>query len=348
MALEIGPQAAMVVMDPQTRDVLALVGGYNYRPGGYDRAQRALRQAGSAFKPFLYAAAIESGRYTAASIVNDSPEVYDKWKPQNHEKEQFRGPVRLRTALALSINTVAIKVMDDLKPALVRDYAHRMGITSEMPDDLSSALGSGSVTPLELANAYSTFVNGGQRGEPHLIAAIGDEPQPPSPTQPALRPETAYVLISMMRSVVDEGTARAAAARIRRPIAGKTGTSTPRPGHDGTQDAWFVGFSPDLLAAVWVGFDDGGRSLSRGEAGSRSALPIWIELMSKALATRPARDFVQPPGVVIIQIDPATGLRAAPGSEGIPEVFINGTEPKEVAPSQGDEASPDKILLEGN
>jgi penicillin-binding protein 1A len=347
VSLELGPQAAMVVMDPQTRDVLALVGGYDFHPGGYDRSQRALRQPGSAFKPFLYAAAIESGRYTAASIVNDAPEVYDLWKPQNHEKEQFRGPVRLRTALALSINTVAIKVMDDLKLPLVRDFAHRMGITAELPDSLglSAALGTCVVTPLELANAYSTFVAAGQRGEPRMLLSVGDEAVPPTPTQPALRPETAYVLVSLMRSVVDEGTARAAAGRIRRPIAGKTGTSNDL--NYGTKDAWFVGFTPDLLAAVWVGFDDGGRSLGRGEAGARSALPIWIEFMAKALANRPARDFVQPPGVKIMQIDATTGLLAPPGAEGIAEVFIAGTEPKDVAPSQGEEVSPDKILLEG-
>jgi penicillin-binding protein 1A len=346
VSLELGPQAAMVVMDPQTREVLALVGGYNFHPGGYDRAQRALRQPGSAFKPFLYAAAIESGRYTAASIVNDAPEVYDLWKPQNHEKETFRGPVRLRVALAQSINTVAIKVMDDLKLPLVRDFAHRMGITAELPDSLglSAALGTCVVTPLELANAYSTFVDNGQRGEPRLLLSVGDDPVTPAPTQPALRPETAYVMVSLMRSVVDEGTARAAAGRIRRPIAGKTGTSNDL--NFGTKDAWFVGFTPDLLAAVWVGFDDGGRSLGRGEAGARSALPIWIEFMSKALANRPARDFVQPPGVKVMQIDASTGLLAPPGAEGIAEVFIAGTEPKDVAPSQGEEVSPDKILLE--
>jgi penicillin-binding protein 1A len=174
--------------------------------------------------------------------------------------------------------------------------------------------------------------------------AIGDEPQPPSQTQPAIRPETAYVMVSLMRSVIDEGTARSAAGRIRRPIAGKTGTSNDL--NYGTKDAWFIGFTPDLLAAVWVGFDDGGRSLGRGEAGARTALPIWIEFMSKALATRPARDFVQPPGVKVMQIDGATGLLAPPGAEGIAEVFIAGTEPKDIAPSQGEEASPDKILLE--
>jgi penicillin-binding protein 1A len=146
--------------------------------------------------------------------------------------------------------------------------------------------------------------------------------------------------------VVDEGTGRGAAARIRRPIAGKTGTSNDLNAR--TKDAWFVGFTPDLLAAVWVGFVDGGRSLGRSEAGARSALPIWIEFMSKALSNRPARDFAQPPGVKVMQIDGTTGLLSPPGVEGISEVFINGSEPKEIAPQQGEEASPDKILLERN
>jgi penicillin-binding protein 1A len=343
LALELGPQAAMVVLDPQTHDVLALVGGYGYRAGGWDRSQRSLRQAGSAFKPFLYAAAIESGRYTAASIVNDAPEVYDLWKPQNYEKEEFHGPVRLRPALAHSMNTVAIRLMADLGLPLVRDFAQRMGITSDLPDSLglSAALGSGSVTPLELANAYATFADGGRRSEPRLLISVGDEVIPPPVPQPAIRAETAYILTSLMRSVVEEGTARAAGVRIRRPIAGKTGTSSD------LKDTWFIGFSPDLLAAVWVGFDDS-KKLGKGEQGARTALPIWMEFMAKALATRPARDFVQPAGVVVTQIDPATGLRSPPGAEGIAEVFIDGTAPREVAPAQGEESSPDKILLERN
>jgi penicillin-binding protein 1A len=343
LALELGPQAAMVVMDPHTHDVLALVGGYGYRPGGYDRTYRAMRQPGSSFKPFLYAAAIESGRYTAASLVNDAPEVYALWKPQNYEKEAFRGPVRLRVALAHSINTIAIRLMADVGLPMVRDFAQRMGITSEIPDSLglAAALGANAVTPLELANAYATFADEGKRGEPRIVAAIGDEPFPPAVAQPAIRPETAFVVTSMMRSVIDEGTARAAGVRIRRPIAGKTGTTTD------LRDAWFVGFSPDLLAAVWVGFDDT-RKLGKGEEGARTALPIWIDFMAKALAARPVRDFVQPPGVVTIQIDPASGLRAAPGAEGIAEVFVDGTAPREVAPAAGEEASADKLLLERN
>jgi penicillin-binding protein 1A len=343
LALELGPQAAMVVMDPNNRDVLALVGGYGYRLGGFDRSQRAQRQPGSAFKPFIYAAAIDSKRYTPASVVNDSPEVYQLWKPQNYEKDNFRGPVRLRTALSLSINTVAIKLLADVGLNPVRDLAIRAGITSPLPDslELSLALGANTVSPLELANAYATFVAGGQRGETRLISAFGNEAIPTPELEQKIRAETAYIMVSLMRSVVDSGTARAAAAKLLRPAAGKTGTS------NGSRDAWFVGFTPELLAAVWVGFDDS-KSLGHGEAGGRTALPLWINFMTKALNGRPVRDFNQPPGIVVVQIDPATGLLPAPGAEGINEFFIDGTAPTESAAAPGEASNPDQMLLEKN
>ena len=343
LALELGPQAAMVVMDPRTREVLALVGGYDYHSGGYDRTSRAQRQAGSAFKPFVYAAAIDSGRFTAASLLNDAPEVYNLWKPQNYEKENFRGPITLRTALADSINTVAIRLMNDVGQGPVMDLASKAGIVTPLPPDvgLSLALGANSVTPLELANAYATFAAGGERRSFRMIENIngeafvhGDEPIR------AMKAETAYVLTSLMRSVVTEGTARAAGARLKRPLAGKTGTSS------GYKDAWFIGYAPDLLAAVWVGFDDG-RSLGQGEAGGRTAVPIWTDFMARALADRPARDFVTPPGIQITRIDPKTGLLPAPGADGVEEVFLDGTAPREVAGSPDEAATADKLLMQG-
>jgi penicillin-binding protein 1A len=343
LALELGPQAAMVVLDPRTREVLALVGGYNYRPGGWDRSQRAFRQAGSTFKPFVYAAAIESGRYTAATLVNDAPEVYDLWKPQNYEKEVFRGRIRLRTALADSINTVAIRLLADVGLQPVTDLATKAGITTPFPKDvgLSLALGANSVTPIELANAFATFPAGGERASWRLVTAVNDEPLPRT-DEPvaAFKPETAYVMISLMRSVVEEGTAKAAGARIRRPLAGKTGTSSDK------KDAWFVGFSPDLLAAVWVGFDDS-KTLGEGEAGGRTAVPIWTDFMARALADRPARDFTPPPAITVVRIDPATGLLPPPGTEGIEEVFLEGTAPKETSVNRDESAAADKLLFQG-
>jgi penicillin-binding protein 1A len=365
LALELGPQAAMVVMDPRTREVLALVGGYDFHAGGYDRTQRAQRQAGSAFKPFVYAAAIESGRFTAASLLNDAPEVYALWKPQNYEKESFKGPVTLRTALAESINTVAIRLLNDVGQGPVVELATKAGIVTPLPPDvgLSLALGANSVTPIELANAYATFAAAGERQSFRMIDAINGEAflksaAPGGKTdgktdgmngqtfakadEPirAMKPETAYVVTSLMKSVVTVGTGHAAGARLKRPLAGKTGTSS------GYKDAWFIGYAPDLLAAVWVGFDDG-RSLGQGEAGGKTAVPIWTEFMAKALADRPVRDFVTPPGIQIARIDPKTGLLPAPGEEGVEEVFLDGTAPKEVAGSPDEAAAADKLLMQG-
>jgi penicillin-binding protein 1A len=345
LALEMGPQAAMVVMEPHAREVLALVGGYDFHAAGFDRSQRAWRLPGSAFKPVLYAAAIESRRFTAASVLNDAPDVYDRWKPQNYEKEEFRGPVRLRTALAHSINTVAIKLLEQVGIPATRDMATRVGITAAIPDDvgLSLALGTFAIHPMELANAYATFADGGMRATPRLVLEVGGTAVDYPPAVAALTPDVAFVMVSLMRSVVQEGTAVSAGTRLRRPIAGKTGTS------NALRDAWFVGFTPNLLAAVWVGFDDQ-RKLGHGEAGARTALPIWIDFMSQALAGQPIRDFAQPPGVVVQRIDKATGLLPAPGKESGPdsidEVFLEGTAPTEVAPAAGHEQSADELLLE--
>ncbi len=350
LALELGPQAAMVVMDPQSKEILALVGAYGFRPGGFDRSQRALRQPGSAFKPFLYAAAIDSRKYTAASLVNDSPEVYEKaagdadWKPQNYEKDTYLGPIRLRQALAHSKNTVAVKLLENLGVPTLIDYANRCGILTPINPEsgLSLALGSNSVTPLEMANAYSTLAAGGQWGAAHVVTSIGDDAIVLAPFEERLHPATAFVTVSLLRSVVDEGTAHAAALAIKRPLAGKTGSSNR---NSDTIDAWFVGFAPDLLAAVWVGYDDP-HSVGRGETGAKAALPIWIDFMTRALAKRPIQDFVQPPGVTTLRIDPKTGQAAAAGVDGIDEVFLDGTAPSETAPSVAGDSDADRLLLE--
>jgi penicillin-binding protein 1A len=342
LALELGPQAAMVVMDPLRHEVLALVGGYGYRLGGFDRSQRAHRQPGSSFKPFIYATAIDSKRYTAASVVNDSPEVFKLWKPQNHDAK-FLGPVRLRVALANSINTVSIKLLSDIGVLSVREMAARAGL--DLPPveklDLSLALGTATVTPIDMSNAYATFAAAGLSGDIRLVTAFGNEANPAPVLQQSIRPETAYVTVSLLRSVVESGTARSAAPKLKRPAAGKTGTT------DEDRDAWFVGFTPEMLAGVWVGFDER-RVLGRGEEGARTALPIWTEFMTKALAGVPVSDFAQPPGVVVARIDPATGLLPAPGGEGIEEFFLDGTAPTESAAAPGEEATPDQMLLEGH
>jgi penicillin-binding protein 1A len=355
LELEQGPQAAMVVMDPRTRELLAVVGGYAFKPGAYNRAERAERQPGSSFKSIVYAAALEQGKLTPATIVDDSPMPIGDWKFDNYEKESFAGPIRARLALAESKNTVAVKVLNMVGIPAAQEAATRFGITTPMPTDagLALALGVGSVKPIDMANVYATFASGGLEGPPALLKKVGNEAIAPPTLTPVLKPEVAYVLTSMLRSVVEEGTGRAAASKLRRPAAGKTGTTNRkvvipgRPPVSETIDAWFVGYTPDLLAAVWVGFDEP-HGLGRGATGATAALPIWIDFMTKALAGKPTKDFTPPPGVVIQRIDKATGLLARPGVEEgtMDEVFIAGTAPTEVAPAAGEESSADKLLME--
>jgi penicillin-binding protein 1A len=348
LALELGPQAAAVVIDPITRDVKAMVGGYGYRPGGFDRAVVAKRQPGSSFKPFLYAAAFSTGKWTPASVLIDGPQTYTTpglapWRPQNAESEQFLGPVRLRVALAKSLNTIASQLVDvergGVDPNAVVALAHEAGVESDLEPNPSLALGTSVVTPLELTNAYATFASGGFRMAPRFIDKIGNEPEPDTRTRAlAMKPELAFLVTSLMTSVIDEGTAMSAKGRLRRPAAGKTGTTNAR------KDAWFVGFTPDLVAGVWVGFDDM-RELGRGEQGARAALPMWVEIISGALKSVPPKPFAQPPGVVVQRIDAKTGLLAPPGAAGLDEVFLEGTQPTETARAAG-EANPDTFIVD--
>lgn len=329
-----GPEGAVVVIDLASREIRALVGGYDVNAADFNRATMARRQAGSTFKPFVYAAAIDAGDYTAASIINDTPEVFDLWRPQNYKKGAFEGPVRLRHALARSINTVAIKVAHDVGVARVAEVANLMGIKSELPDGLSLALGSGEVTPLELTNGFATFATGGRAQAPVLIKRIGDEILEPAMVETALRPEVAYVVLDMMRSVVNGGTGGRARV-LRMDIAGKTGTSND------ARDAWFIGISPELAVGVWVGFDDFRRAIGRGEGGSTAALPVFVKLMAKI--GKKSQRHSRPPGLVSVRIDKNTGLLAAQGvtTDVLNEVFLLGTEPVEVAPRPGEVDSGD-------
>ncbi len=324
-----GPQGAVVIVDVMTREVTAMIGGYQLRTGDFNRAMMAKRQPGSSFKPFVYAAAIDSGDFTPATIVNDAPEVYDLWKPQNYKRGAFLGPIRLRQALAKSINTVAIRVMHDIGPERVSGLAQGMGVTSTLPKTLSLALGSGEVTPLELTNAFATFAAGGVFLPPKMIISVNDEKLPEASPQTALRPEVAYIVVNMMRSVVTEGTATKAAS-LSVPVVGKTGTSNQ------SRDAWFVGLTSRYAVGVWVGFDDHS-PLGRGESGGKTALPIFVEIikgMKNAGGT-----FVQPAGVEVATIDKKTGLLApdtAKPGDSYSEVFIAGSVPKDTAPAPGE------------
>ena len=341
--LELGPEGALVLIDARSREVLALIGGYDSGPG-FDRATRAVRQPGSTFKPFVYGTALRSRRYTPATLVIDAPGVYDDWRPSNYETWGFQGELRLREALANSINQVAVRVIEDVTPPEVVSFATELGISTELEPTLALALGASDVRPIEMVNAYATFPAGG-RWEPwQLITRIegpdGDV-ELPATEEPrdVMTPAEAYVLTSMMTSVVHHGTARRA-RRLRRPLAGKTGTSNE------ARDAWFVGFSAELVAGVWVGFDDR-RPLGRRESGARSALPIWIELMEHAHEGRARAEFAMPSeGVETARIDPATGLLAYEGQEdAIDEVFLEGTVPTETA-TPPDEVDPNSFLME--
>src|SRR5262249_27382892 len=250
------------------------------------------------------------------------------WKPKNFETGRFEGPVRLRYALAKSINTVSLRIAYDVKPESIVAVAKRMGIASELTPEMSIALGSNEVTPLELTNAVATLAAGGVAAEPQFVEAVNGKPVPARPGEQVLRPEVAYVVTDMMRSVVNEGTA-AAAQSLKIPIAGKTGTSND------AKDTWFLGLTPDYAIGVWVGFDEP-RPMGH-ETGGAAAVPIYVEIMKHV--SPPAKAFVRPAHVVEATIDKATGLLApegAPKGAAMAEVFVEGSQPTEVAPMPDD------------
>jgi penicillin-binding protein 1A len=341
--MERGPEGAIVVIEPRSRHVLALVGSFA-AVSGFNRATQAIRQPGSAFKPIVYARAIQSQRFTAASIVVDAPAVYEEWKPRNYEQWNYQGAVRLRQALARSINMVAIRVIEDVGVHDVAEFARQDGITTKLEEDMALALGASGVRPIELTNAYATFAAGGRWAPTRIVSKIvapdGTRVQlpPGEPARDVMTPSEAYVMTSMLRSVVTEGTG-SPAQRLERAVVGKTGTSNE------ARDAWFVGYSPSVVAGVWVGFDDS-RSLGKRETGTRTALPVWIDVMDAADRTPKETDFAMPSGVTRTRVDPASGLLAYEGQEdAFDEVFLTGTAPVEVA-NPPDVADPNLFMME--
>jgi penicillin-binding protein 1A len=326
---EIGPQGALAAVDPSTGRILALVGGDRGRPGGFNRATDARRQPGSAFKPFVYIEAIRSRRYTAATLLDDSPEVDGDWRPGNHSAEGLAGAVPLRDALARSLNLPAVKTIRDVGPGRVAELARAMGIRSRLEESPALALGASAVSPLEMASAYATLAAGGVHRPPRVVArATGpggrEIPLVGRSERRVLAAEEAYLATSLLESVIGSGTGRRARA-LGRPAAGKTGTSNEM------RDAWFVGYTPDVATAVWVGYSDF-RPIGRREYGSRAALPTWLRFMRRAHRGRPKLEFERPEGVVTARIDPRSGLLAYEGQEEtVEEVFIEGTSPTESA-----------------
>lgn len=339
-------QAALVAIDPHSHEVRALVGGYGVGAGRFNRAVQARRQPGSTFKPLVYGAAFEQLGYSPITKCLDAPRVYydewlgKTWKPQNYGK-RFDGEITLRTALTLSKNICSVELIDKVKPDAVLDLARRAGIKSPLPKNLTLALGSGDVTPLEMVNAYATLAAGGQLNEPIFIRKVTDAngkvlfENTLAPEQ-TIQPDLAYVITSLMESVVEDGTAQRVKA-LKRPVAGKTGTTNE------SRNAWFIGFTPDLAVGVWVGFDNND-PLGPKETGGRAAIPIWLEFMNMATEGTPVREFLPPSNVVFATVDPVSGKLTTPDAEGARvEPFIAGTEPTEFVPSA---APPDEFMLD--
>ncbi len=348
-------EGALVAMDPHTGRVLAMSGGFSFRQSQFNRATQAERQPGSAFKPFVYLAALEAGM-TPASIVLDAPIVVDqgpglpKWKPANYS-DRFYGPSTLRLGLEKSRNLMTVRLAQEIGMPRILEVAERFGIGEGMAPLLSSALGSNEVTLLRLTTAYAMLVNGGRRVEPVFVERIQDRfgrtvlaadtrpcegcrsevwdggppPAPPERREQVVDPRIAYQIVHLLEGVIERGTGRRA-RDLGRPLAGKTGTTND------SRDAWFMGFSPDLVVGVWVGFDTP-KSLGPRETGASAALPIWKAFMGEALEGRPPTPFRMPPGVVNVRIDADTGLLPGPDSERvIVEAFLPGTEPVKTTP----------------
>jgi penicillin-binding protein 1A len=372
-------QGALVALDPKTGQIRALVGGRDFKKSQFNRAIQAKRQPGSSFKAIIYTAAIDQG-FTPADILEDSPAVFYNdgrdwqligkttdysdipadfkqktdfkdpmkiWTPQNFYKK-FRGKVLLREALAKSINICAIKILDKIRPATATAYAKKLGIKSPVAPYLSMALGSFVVTPLEITNAFATLANQGVKTEPYAIIKVCDnsdnvleEHFPKS--EDAVSIQTAYIMTNLLKGVIQRGTGWKA-KELGRPAAGKTGTSND------FIDAWFIGYTPQLVAGVWVGYDDYS-PLGDKKSGGVIACPIWTDFMKNALKNSPVLDFPIPPNIVFVPIDARTGLVAIDQDKNsYMEAFLKGTEPKDfsvynenidVSPLSEDENNPE-------
>ena len=344
---------AMVAMDPWTGRVLAMVGGFSFDQSQFNRATQAYRQPGSSFKPIVYSTAMDNG-YTPSTVVVDAPIEIDQgqgvgvWRPENYSTGKYYGPTTLRNALIRSLNTVTVRLAQDVGMPLIGEYAKRFGVYDELPNYLSYALGAGETTVMRMVTAYSMFANGGKRVKPTLIDRIQDRyghtifkhdqrecrgcdapdgwHNQPEPTlidrrEQVLDPMTAYQITSMMEGVVQRGTATVV-REVGKPIAGKTGTTNDE------KDAWFIGFSPDIVVGLYIGYDKP-RPLGRGGTGGHLAAPVAKDFLKVALADKPAVPFRVPAGIKLIRIDLKSGMRAGPGDSGrtILEAFKPGTAP---------------------
>jgi len=349
---------AIVAMDPYTGRVLAMVGGFSFDQSKFNRATQALRQPGSSFKPFVYATALDNG-YTPSTVVLDAPIEVDTgvgqeiWRPDNYDGK-FSGPRTLRYGIEHSKNLMTVRLAQDVGMPLIAEYAKRFGVYDEMLPVLAMSLGAGETTVLRMTTAYSMFVNGGKRIKSTLIDRIQDrmgqtiyrhderqclgcdadkftnqaEPRLVDKREQVLDPLTAYQITSMLEGVVQRGTATVV-KEVGKPLAGKTGTTND------AKDVWFVGFSPDLAVGVYMGYDKP-RSLGNSATAGQYAAPIFRDFMKVALADKPATPFRVPPGIKLIRVSSATGMRAGPGDASILEAFKPGTAPPETFSVIGD------------
>jgi penicillin-binding protein 1A len=327
-------QGALIAMNPQTGYILAMVGGRDFSASQFNRATQARRQVGSAFKPIVYAAALDKG-FTPSTIIVDEPFTYidvpgkEPWEPQNFD-EEFWGPITFRKALTFSRNVVTVKIAQSIGIDYIIDYAKNLGIKSKLESNLSLALGSANLTLLEITSAFGVFASQGYRSEPILITRILDKDgnileETDSSSMEVISPQTAYLITSLMQSVIQEGTGQRAKA-LGRPAAGKTGTTND------TRDAWFIGYIPQqLVAGAWVGYDIE-KPLGTHETGAVAALPLWLEFMKEAVKGTEEENFSVPEGIVFVKVDAETGEPIGPGhamksGRVIFECFKEGTDP---------------------
>ena len=347
VALEQEPlvQGALLCLEAATGLVKALVGGQDFSETQFNRATQSRRQPGSSFKPIIYAAALDRKfndprkAYTPATVIIDSAVIFEDrvrdqtWKPKNY-RETFYGPTLLREALAQSRNVVTVKILQDIGVDYTIDYARRLGISSELTRTLSLALGASGVSLLELTRAYSVFANQGFLVEPVFILKIVDRDgkvleEAVSERRKVVEKDTAYIMTSLLESVVQHGTGQRIKA-LGRPSAGKTGTTNDM------YDAWYIGYTPEYIAGVWVGFDNEA-PLGKNETGASAASPIWLGFMKRVLAKEPVKTFQPPEGVVFAKIDAETGLLPVPESrKTIFECFKDGTVPSEYSKRPGE------------
>jgi len=324
-------EGAFLAVAPQKGEILAMVGGFDYRKSYYNRAYQSKRQVGSLFKPFVYTAAIDSG-FNSTTLVYDAPIMLESgekgkfWTPQNFDR-QYYGFTTIKDALTTSKNVVSVKIAEKIGIKKIKEFANdRFGITSDLANDLSISIGSASISLFEMVYAYTLFPNMGKRVTPYFVTKVVDDngniiyEKNPSEPQQTIRPAVIHVMNEILMNVVEDGTAQAAKS-VPRLVAGKTGTTNDY------KDAWFIGYTPDIVAGSWVGFDEF-VPIGRGETGGRAALPIWVEFMNNVLAKIPNNIFPASYDVVYYKVDAATNKKTEDLVEDFKfEPFIE--EPKE-------------------